>query len=58
MRTIRRDYRATVKQMKDGKEIAEDEEKRFYDDLQKIVDEENEAIERLEREKEKHIMED
>jgi len=58
MRNIRRDYRDTVKQMKDDKEITEDDEKRFYDDLQKIIDEENEVIERVEREKEKHIMED
>ncbi|HNX96423.1 MAG TPA: ribosome recycling factor, partial [Candidatus Aminicenantes bacterium] len=44
MRNIRRDYRDTVKQMKDDKEITEDDEKRFYDDLQKIIDEENEVI--------------
>lgn len=58
IRTTRRDYRDMVKKMKDDKEITEDEEKRFYDDLQKLVDDQVEQLERMEREKERHIMED
>ncbi len=38
VRNLRREYRDLVKQMKDDSEISEDEEKRFYDDLQKLID--------------------
>lgn len=58
IRNLRRDYRETVKGMKEGKEISEDDEKRFYDDLQKVIDESVRVLESVEREKEKHIMED
>lgn len=57
-RNIRREYREFVKQLKDDKDISEDEEKRFYEDLQKIIDEKIEALEKIEKEKEKHILED
>ncbi len=57
-RNLRRDYREKVKGMKDDKEISEDDEKRFYDDLQKIIDENIKALEEVEKEKEKHILED
>lgn len=58
IRNIRREYRDIAKQMKDDKEISEDDEKRFYDDLQKIIDARIETLETVEREKEKHILED
>ena len=37
IRNTRRDFREIVKHMKDDKEISEDDENRFYDDLQKVV---------------------
>ena len=58
IRNIRRDYRETVKKMKDDKEITEDDEKRVYDELQKMVDGEMAKIEEMVRSREKHIMED
>ncbi len=58
VRNIRREYRDLVKGMKDAKEISEDDEQRFYEELQKIVDATGERIDRIERDKEKHILED
>ena len=47
-----------IKSMKDEKKISEDDEKRAYDELQKIIDAISERIAEIEKEKEKHIMED
>ena len=58
IRGIRRDYREIVKTLQEDKEISEDEEKRFYDDLQKRIDESIKNLDSLEKEKEKHILED
>jgi len=58
MRNIRRDFRDKIKKMKDDKEISEDEEKKFYDQFQKIVDENISELETLTNAKEKHILED
>ena len=58
IRNTRREYRDIAKQMKDDKEISEDDEKRFYDDLQKIIDASIDILETVEKEKEKHILED
>ena len=58
VRNVRRDYREMVKSLKDGKEISEDDEKRAYDELQKLVDATGAGIDRFEHEKEKHILED
>ncbi len=58
LRNVRRDYRELVKGMKDGREIGEDEEKRAYDELQKLVDASVASIDQIERDKEKHILED
>ena len=58
IRNIRREYREIIKQMKDEKEISEDEEKRFYEDLQKIVDDKIKNLEEIEKSKEQHILED
>jgi ribosome recycling factor len=58
IRNVRRDYRDTIKAMEDEKEISEDDEKRAYDELQKIIDGTGERIDGIEKEKEKHIMED
>jgi ribosome recycling factor len=58
VRNIRREYREIVKMMQEDKEISEDEEKRFYDDLQKIIDEAIQELEVLQQAKEKSIMEE
>ena len=58
VRNVRRDYRDTIKAMKEEKEISEDDEKRAYDELQKIIDATSERIDGIEKEKEKHILED
>ena len=58
VRNIRREYRDLIKGMKDAKEISEDDEKRFSDELQKIVDGTAEKIDKIERDKEKHILDD
>lgn len=58
IRNVRREYRELIKEMKDEKEISEDEEKRFYDELQVIVDASVKSLDQIEKEKEKHIMED
>jgi ribosome recycling factor len=57
-RNIRREYRELIKLMKEDKEISEDEERRAYDDLQKIIDEGIGNLEDIEKAKAKHIMED
>ncbi len=58
LRNVRRDYRDMVKSMKDDREISEDDEKRAYDELQKLVDATNASIDQIEKDKEKHILED
>jgi ribosome recycling factor len=58
VRNIRREYRDLVKGMKDAKEISEDDEKRFSDELQKLIDATGERIDRIEKDKERHILED
>jgi ribosome recycling factor len=58
VRNIRRDYRELAKLMKDEKQISEDDEKRFNDELQKMVDACVSKLEKIESEKEKHILED
>lgn len=58
IRNLRREYREMVKSLKEEKEISEDNEQRFYDDLQKIVNDSITNIEKTETEKEKHILED
>jgi len=58
VRNVRRDFREMIKSLKDEKEISEDDEKRAYDDLQKLVDGTGANIDRFEHEKEKHILED
>jgi ribosome recycling factor len=57
-RNIRRDYREMIKLMKEEKEISEDEEKRAYDDLQKIIDDNIKLLDDIQKNKEKHILED
>jgi ribosome recycling factor len=58
VRNIRREYRELAKELKDEGDISEDDEKRFYDDLQKIIDEKIDILDKTAKEKEKHIMED
>ena len=57
-RILRREYRELAKSLEEEKEISEDDEKRFYDDLQKIVDDNIKNLEEIESSKEKHILED
>ena len=58
LRNVRRDYRDMIKYMKDDRDISEDDEKRAYDELQKLVDATNANIDQIEKDKEKHILED
>lgn len=58
LRNVRRDYRDMIKSMKDDRDISEDDEKRAYDELQKLVDGTNASIDQIEKDKEKHILED
>jgi ribosome recycling factor len=58
VRNIRREYRELFKSMQEDKDISEDDEKRAYDDLQKIIDDGIEKLEKTGKEKEKHIMDD
>lgn len=57
-RLIRREYRELVKSLQEEKEISEDDEQRFNDNLQKLVDECIASLEKIEKDKEKHILED
>jgi len=47
-----------IKMLKDDKEISEDEERRAYDDLQEIIDDGVNELEEIQKNKEKHILED
>jgi ribosome recycling factor len=58
VRNVRHEYRDMIKSMKDDKDISEDDEKRAYDELQKIIDVTGEHIDQFEKEKAKHILED
>ncbi len=58
VRNVRHEYRDMIKSLKDDKDISEDDEKRAYDDLQKVVDATGEHIDQFEHEKAKHILED
>ena len=58
IRNIRRDFRDMIREMQNEKEISEDDEQRYYKELQKIIDEAMENIEKFSLEKEKHILED
>ncbi len=57
IRNIRRDYREIVKEMKESKEISEDEERKLFDEIQKLTDEHIKELEKMVEEKEKEIME-
>jgi len=58
VRNIRREYRDKIKKMKDDKDISEDDEKKFYEQFQKIVDEKITELETITKDKEKHILDD
>ncbi|MCP5050582.1 MAG: ribosome recycling factor [bacterium] len=58
VRNIRRECRDMIKLMKEEKEISEDDEKRGYDDIQKIIDAATKNLDEIEKAKEKHIMDD
>lgn len=58
VRNIRREYREMIKMLEEDKEISEDDEKRAYDDLQKIIDDSIKKLDEIQKNKEKHILED
>ncbi len=58
VRNIRKDSREMIKLMKDDKEISEDDEKRAYDEVQKLVDAEVKELDNIAKTKEKHILDD
>jgi len=57
VRNIRRDANAHLKELMKKKELAEDEEKRALDEIQKLTDDSVAEIDRMLEEKEKQIME-
>lgn len=57
-RLLRREYRELVKSLEEEKEISEDDEKRFQEELQKIVNDSMQILEEIEQSKEKHILDD
>lgn len=58
IRNVRREYRDMAKMLQEDKEISEDEEKRFYEDLQKIIDDGISTLDEIQKEKEKSILDD
>jgi ribosome recycling factor len=58
VRQIRHEYRDMIKSLKDDRDISEDDEKRANDELQKIIEAATANIDRIEKDKEKHILED
>ncbi len=57
IRNIRRDANAHLKELMKNKEIAEDEEKRALDEIQKLTDDNVAKIDEMLAEKEKQILE-
>lgn len=57
IRNIRRDANGQLKELLKNKEIAEDEEKRALDEIQKLTDDNVAAIDEVLAEKEKQILE-
>lgn len=57
IRNIRRDANAHLKELMKNKEIAEDEEKRALDEIQKLTDDSVAKIDEMLAEKEKQILE-
>ncbi len=57
VRNIRRDVLANVKALLKDKEITEDDERRFGDDIQKLTDKVSAQIEQMLESKEKELME-
>jgi len=58
IRNIRREYREIVKELQKEKEISEDDEKKFYEDLQKLIDENIEHLNEIEKDKARYILEE
>lgn len=57
LRNIRRDANQHLKELLKSKELAEDEEKKALDDIQKLTDQYSEKIDHVVHEKEQEIME-
>ena len=58
VRNVRRDANEHLKKQLKDHAISEDDEKRAYDELQKLVDAANASVDQIEKDKEKHILED
>lgn len=58
VRQVRHEYRDMIKSLKDDRDISEDDEKRANDELQKLIDNLGAAIDQIEKDKTKHILED
>lgn len=57
IRNIRREYREIAKKLQNEKEISEDDEKKFYEDLQKLIDESIKHLNEIEKDKARYILE-
>lgn len=58
VRQVRHEYRDMIKSLKDDRDISEDDEKRANDELQKLIDNLGAAIDQIEKDKARHIIED
>ncbi|MFA7188040.1 MAG: ribosome recycling factor [Alphaproteobacteria bacterium] len=56
MRNVRQDMMGKIKRAKDDKEISEDEQRKFEDDLQKVFDARAADVDALSKQKEQDIM--
>ena len=56
MRNIRQDSMGKIKRAKDDKEISEDDQRRFEEDLQKVFETRASEVDALARQKEQDIM--
>ena len=56
LRSVRHDGRKWVKELEEEKEITEDEEKRGYDELEKIMQDHTKKLEELAHAKEKEVL--
>ncbi|MDR2413055.1 MAG: ribosome recycling factor [Rickettsiales bacterium] len=56
MRNIRQDAMSKIKRAKDDKEISEDDQRRYEDDLQKVFESRSDDVDALARQKEQDIM--
>ena len=56
MRNIRRDGNDAIKRILKDKKITEDDERRAFDEIQRLTDDEIEKMEEISKAKEKEVM--